>query len=361
MVYVKANGIFNGERTMALVDRAGSETPLPLNPRRYQQGRFSAAGSRVALDVRDQDVDIWIADVTRWVQSRPTFSAATDYFPVWTEDGRNVIFSSNRDGGVLNLFIQPADGSGEARRLTTSPNLEVPTAATPDGKSVVFYEVMPTTGRDIMLLSLDTHMVRPLIQTRFEERFADVSRDGKWIAYESNSSGAFEIVKPFPNVADGQWQVSNGGGTQPKWSQDGRELFFVGADGALTVAGVATTGTTFSTDAPHRILEPRYWSAGPDRTYDVSPDGKRFLMNKQSGADQGPAPPAGPDHQSNSAGTGTVPLMCPDETGKAFQPSCVQRGSFGAGAYSAHATWPRMDQYKPRADGGCGRTSNSLW
>ena len=153
---------------------------------------------------------------------------------MWTPDGRRIIFSSNR-GGQFNLWWQAADGTGAAERLTTSSNAQFVTGITPDGTAVVFFETTPTMGRDLLQLALDgTRRVTPLLQTKFDERNGIVSPDGRWLAYESNSSGSFEIyVRPFPNVGGGQWQVSTAGGRQPLWARSGKELFYVGADGAL--------------------------------------------------------------------------------------------------------------------------------
>ena len=142
----------------------------------------------------------------------PDARPGQDCFPVWTPDGRRIIFSSNR-GGQLNLWWQAADGTGAAERLTTSSNAQFVTGITPDGTAVVFNEATPTMGRDLLQLALDgTRRVTPLLQTKFDERNGIVSPDGRWLAYESNSSGSFEIyVRPFPNVGGGQRQVSTAG------------------------------------------------------------------------------------------------------------------------------------------------------
>jgi serine/threonine-protein kinase len=120
-----------------------------------------------------------------------------------------------------------------------------------------------------------------------------VSADGRWLAYDSNSSGQFEIyVRPFPNVGAGQWQISTAGGTRPLWARSGRELFYVAADGTLAGVGVDARGTTWSAGPPAKILEARYDTGGSNvgRNYDVSPDGQRFLMIKGA-SDQTAAPP----------------------------------------------------------------------
>jgi eukaryotic-like serine/threonine-protein kinase len=133
----------------------------------------------------------------------------------------------------------------------------------------------------------------------FDERNAEVSPDGRWVAYESNESGQFQVyVRPFPSVENGRWQVSTGGGRQPAWARNGRELLYWGPDGALMAASVTLTpgSAGFTTAVPVKLIEPRsYYRAEGDnnlgRTYDISPDGRRFLMIKQGGFDQAATPP----------------------------------------------------------------------
>jgi serine/threonine-protein kinase len=135
--------------------------------------------------------------------------------------------------------------------------------------------------------------VTPLLQTSFAELNGIVSPDGRWVAYESNSSSSFEIyVRPFPNTGGGQWQVSTAGGRQPLWARSGKELFYIGADGALLRVPVEARGATWSAGTPTKIFDRRYFvgnSVG-SRTYDVSSDGQRFLMIKTPGSDSGTAP-----------------------------------------------------------------------
>ena len=151
-------------------------------------------------------------------------------------------------------------------------------------------------GPDLLQLALDgTRQVTPLLQTKFEKRNGIVSPDGRWLAYESNSSGPIEIyVRPFPNVGGGQWQVSTAGGKTPLWARSGKELFYVGADGALLRVPVEASGATWNAGTPMKLLERAllYRQRLVGRTYDVSPDGQRFLMIKAPGTDAGAAPPA---------------------------------------------------------------------
>jgi serine/threonine-protein kinase len=159
----------------------------------------------------------------------------------------------------------------------------------------VLTELTPTMGRDLMLLTLDgSRRVTPLLQTRFDEQRATISPDGHWLAYESDSSGLFEIwVRPFPNTSVAQYQISTSGGTRPLWAHSGKELFFIGVDGALMGVPVEATATLWNAGAPTKLLESRYYAGAgnPNHSYDVSPDGRRFLMIKAASADPTTVPP----------------------------------------------------------------------
>ena len=299
LVYVDVPGsLAVNARTLVWVDRTGKEEPIAAPPRAYSHPRLSPDGTRVALCSIDQENDLWIWDLRRATLTRLTLDPGMDWFPVWTPDGRRIIFSSNRSGAFseFNLWWQAADGTGAAERLTTSSSAQFPTGITPDGTAVVFFEGKTTMGPDLLQLALDgTRQVTPLLQTKFEKRNGIVSPDGRWLAYESNSSGPTEIyVRPFPNVGGGQWQVSTAGGKTPLWARSGKELFYVGADGALLRVPVEASGTTWNAGTPMRLLERGYYtpSGYVGRTYDVSPDGQRFLMIKAPGTDASAAPPA---------------------------------------------------------------------
>jgi Tol biopolymer transport system component len=294
-VYVDApGGLAANARTLVWVDRTGKEEPIAAPPRAYQHPRLSPDGTRVALSSTDQEIDILVWDLRRTTLTRLTLDPGQDFFPVWTPNGKRIVFTSNR-GGQNNLWWQAADGTGTAERLTTSSNTRFVTGITPDGTAVLFFEVTPTMGRDLLQLALDgTRRVTPLLQTKFDELNGIVSPDGRWLAYESNSSGSFEIyVQPFPNVGGGQRQVSTAGGRQPLWARSGKELFYVGGNGALLRVPVEASGATWNAGTPTKLLEGRYVTGGTlGRTYDVSPDGQRFLMIKASGTDAGAPPPA---------------------------------------------------------------------
>jgi serine/threonine-protein kinase len=293
LVYV-SGGVSAVARSLVWVDRQGQETPIPAAPpRNYAFPRLSPDGTRLAIYIPDQEIDIWLWDLARATLTRATFDPGVDVFPVWPPDGRRLLFSSQRAGSV-NLFAQAADGSGDVTRLTKSPNIQHATSVSPDGTRLVFTETAPTTEPDVMQLRLDgTHTVTPLVRTPFSERNGEVSPDGRWLAYEANDeSGRFNIyVRPFPDISSGYWQVSTGGGTRPLWARNSQELFYLNETGALMRVGVAQ-GPAWAATAPTQLFEGRYGAAAGQsgRTYDIAPDGKRFLMIKAGAAGQTTVP-----------------------------------------------------------------------
>jgi serine/threonine-protein kinase len=295
LVYVVGGAGSGADRTLVWADRHGGETSAGAPPRAYYFPRISPDGAHVAVNaVVDQNSDIWLWDLARPTLTRVTSDLAIDTQPVWTPDGRRMVFTSNR-AGALNLFSQAVDSTGAAERLTESPNSQVPSGVSPDGTRVVFTETSPTTGDDVMSLRLDgARQVLPLVQTSFDERNGIVSSDGRWLAYEANDTGSFEIyVRPFPDVTRGRWQVSTSGGTQPLWARNGRELFYFSPDGALMRVGVAS-GSVWAASAPTKVLERRYVATTGGnfpRNYDVAADGQRFLMLRAAESDATGAPP----------------------------------------------------------------------
>ena len=279
-------------RTLVWVDRQGHETPIPAPPRPYLLPALSPDGTRVAVFVNDQQRDLWLWDLRRTTLTRLTSTAGVDVVQVWTPDSRRLIFTSER-AGVRNLFWQAADGAGAAERLTESPDTQYPTGVSPDGRRLIFTDESPTTANDLMAIELDaTRRVTPLVQSAFNEQNGTVSPDGRWLAYEANDSGRFEIyVRPFPEVNSGRWQVSTTGGTRPIWARSGQELVYVSPTGALMGVGVAR-GPSWAATTPTLVVKEGYFTNLNwwGRSYDISPDGQRFLMIKEGGAAATAAP-----------------------------------------------------------------------
>ena len=283
LVYIPGGVALRTPVRLVWVDREGREEPLAAETRRYFDPRISPDGSRVAADIWEADnEDVWIYDLRRQTSTRLTFDQANDEDrPVWTPDGLRVVFTSTRDGGNINLFWKAADGTGQVERLTTSANFQIPSFFSPDGKSLVFSELNPETGWDLAVLSMEGDpTAKPLLQTPFREDRPAISPDGRWMAYRSDESGRFEVyVRPFPNVADGKWQISREGGTSPLWGPGGRELFY--RRGQAMMRARIQTEPTFSHRRPEELFTGEYSAAiFYGRSYDISPDGQRFLMLK---------------------------------------------------------------------------------
>jgi serine/threonine-protein kinase len=283
-------------RSLVWVNRDGTETPIPAPQRSYAVARISPDGSRIALDLRDQTNDIWIWDNARQTLTPLNRDPAQDLSPLWTPDGKRVIWTSTRGGGNPNLFWQAADGTGTPERLTNSPTNQFPVSITPDASIVVVFGAGPTTeaATDIYSVTLPGPDAKAatLIGARASDFGGELSPDGKWLAYHSNESGEFEVyVRPFPDVQSGRWQISTAGGTRAAWTRNGRELFYLDREGLLTSVPVQAAGGSFSAGVPVRMLKTRYVSGssilGLDlRSYDVSPDGQSFVMIKDVDSDR---------------------------------------------------------------------------
>jgi serine/threonine-protein kinase len=300
LVYVTAGP--PARRTLLWVDRDGREDPIDVPPRAYVLPRLSPDGTRVALDIRDQENDIWIVNLTAADKTprRLTYGPGADINPVWVDNMR-LAYTSNRSGR-WGMYWQAADGSGGAQTLSESDNGRYATSVTPDGTTLVghqdgpsVYDValfpMPGSARPVTPGSGSDPgtAVRELVKTRFFEFNADVSPNGRYLAYQSNESGPFQIiVRPFPDVNTGTWTVSPAGGDSPIWARDGKELFYRDDADALVSVPVDTSGATLTWGSPRRLFDIRASTTIPDRSYDVSLDGKRFLFVKEDSSTRAP-------------------------------------------------------------------------
>jgi serine/threonine protein kinase len=232
------------ETSLSWIDRSGKILQTIGTMANYENPRLSPDGKRLAVFKREgAGGDIWIFDLERpGNPSRFTFDAAEDNYPLWTPDGSRIIFASNRDGGIFNLYWKSATGTGDDELLFKSRNNKMPTDVSFDGTMLLYDEQDPKTNNDLWLLSLSKEpKPKQLLSSNFIEQGATFSPDKRWIAYTSNESGQFEVyVRDFPS-SGGKWQVSASGGNRPQWSPDGRELFY--SSNNLELMAVDLVGT----------------------------------------------------------------------------------------------------------------------
>ena len=287
LVYL--SGLALDNRTLVWVGRDGREEPLTAEPRRYTYPRMSPDGTQLALDVRDQENDIWIWHFERETLTRFTFGAGSEHYPAWTPDGRRVAFDSTRDG-PRNIYWKSADGTGVVEQLTESEMAPTPYTFSPDGERLVFRETEPGAGPSVGVLLRDGSSEK-LLSAEYNQINAEISPDGGFLAYQSNESGRDEIyVRPFPDVEAGRWQISASGGTQPLWARDGQELFYRAPGGELVAVRIRTDPSFVPSKAEVVVSEHSYFAGLSGRTYDISPDGTRFLMIKVGGPDDEASP-----------------------------------------------------------------------
>ena len=274
-------------RALVWVDRTGREEPLDFAPAEYNTPRVSPDGTRVAVtQTGPEGTDIWILDLARGSATKLTADVFTEANPLWTTDGAGVVYGSFGVDEGMGLFLKSADGTGDSQRLMTASDETVvigPSSWSPNGEHPAFWSV-GAGAADIGLLSLNGNGTpEALLASSFGEQVPAISPDGRWMAYESNETGRVEVyVQRFPELGQ-RVAVSTGGGRQPLWSADGRELFY------RTPRGVVVTpvelAPTFKAGVPEVLFDDQYFFYLSRRTWDVTPDGERFLVLKPTEAD----------------------------------------------------------------------------
>jgi Tol biopolymer transport system component/DNA-binding winged helix-turn-helix (wHTH) protein len=277
-----------GNRTLAWVDRTG--TPLPINApaRQYSQPSLSPDGKRIAVVIGDpvRQPDIWILDLEQNTVRQFTHSQAGESraAPLWTADGKRIIYASGAHG--RSLYWTAADGNSPAELLfdgdlidPAAPGMILATSCSPDGRFLIFQRG-DVRHFDLWVLSLfGEHKASPLFEGDITRTYPQISPDGPRLAYTSDESGREEIyVQPFPALGD-KWQVSVGGGEEPRWSSDGHQLFFRQGDRMMAVD--VQTKSTFKAKRPHLLFEGPYARSSMWTNYDVAADGQRFVMLKE--------------------------------------------------------------------------------
>ena len=270
-------------------DRSGKQVGTAGTPAWYNNVQLSPDRRRVAADQTDPDgrnIDVWVHDLARGATARLTFDPALDQTPAWSPDGKQVLFNSNRSLD-FRLYLKNADGSGSEQELF---NFGSDTGNawdwSRDGKFILIRK-----GNELWYLSWPQRVAKALAQGRWTVRGAQFSPDGRWIAYSSNETGKMEIYVANFLSGNGKWQVSSGGGQEPRWRQDGKELFYLSPDGKMMAVPLATRAS-FEAGSPVALFQTHRRQALSSQdffTYDVSGDGQRFLVATQM--DEGtPAP-----------------------------------------------------------------------
>jgi serine/threonine protein kinase/Tol biopolymer transport system component len=263
----------DGKQTGAAVAEAGL----------YYQPALSPDGKRLAAGIESgATMDIWVVDLQRHTKTRLTFGPGRSSWPVWSPDGRWIYYSNNGGGADNHIYRRPADGTGNSESVVVTEGVtEIPSAITADGKYLSYFlqERKVSNGFDVYALPLfgDKKPI-PQVTTKFNEVVPRFSPDGKWLAYMSNETGQMEVyVKPFPGES-GKYQVSTSGGATPRWRADSRELYFVKNDTIMAV-DVRVNASALELGTPRELIKVPM-APSPIGPYDVSADGKKFLVNQ---------------------------------------------------------------------------------
>jgi serine/threonine-protein kinase len=268
------------------LDSTGRITPLHMTRNMYENPRFSPDGKRLVFEIATGParVDIWIKDLERDTASRLTHLSGRNHHPVWTPDGRSIVFASYFQG-VWAIYWIGANGAGEEQRLTDDRRLKFPSSFSPDGKTLAYHETEVDGRSEIWTVPVEGDRDHPrlgkpetFLRTTFRESNPTFSRDGRWLAYSSNESGTYELyVRPFPGPG-GKSQVSTGGGFCPIWSHDGRRLFFLNPDPRIMVARYSVLAGSFAAEKAQVWSEKALARMGGNYAYDLAPDDGRFAV-----------------------------------------------------------------------------------
>jgi Tol biopolymer transport system component len=274
------SGGAGGNVQLTWFDRSGAPAGTVGKPGVFQWPAISQDGKTVAVDRVDLQaggVDIWLYDLVRGGDSRFTFGPGTNQWPVWSPDGARIAFNATRDGG--KLYQRATSGTAQDEALDKPPGAVRAEDWSRDGKYIIEDRPNdPKTSNDIWVLPLsgDKKEPYPYLHTEFQERYAKLSPNGRWLAYQSNASKREEVyVVTFP-MPGGQSQVSRDGGGRPVWSRDGKELYFISADSKMMAVEIRS-GSKFDAGVPKALFDVRMDGGA---WFDVSKDGK-FLIPSQ--------------------------------------------------------------------------------
>jgi len=265
----------SGDLELVWMDRGGKISTIAGKLPDLQSAVLSPQGDRVALQMNAGQTDIWVLDLTRGVRTRITFGPVGNVSPIWSPDGKWIAYSSAQNGHFA-ICRKPSDGSGAEECLLTveqEPELD---DWSRDGKYLLYSLSVPGGPlRQISALPLEGERKPSVVVDR--GAFGKLSPDGRWLAYQSAESGTFEVyVMPFGG-GQGKWQVSANGGGRPQWSKDGKQLYYMDLTYSLFAVPVTDATGSLQFGVAEKLIT--NWSA-PQVFYDVSPDGKKFLLDR---------------------------------------------------------------------------------
>ncbi len=272
-------GTVGGTR-LAWFDRMGKEIGQVGQPGDYRSVALSPDGARVAARIDARNLNIWLFDLARNTSTRFTSGQVPDNSPVWSRDGSRIAFFSGR--ATQALYVKTVSSDAKPEMLLPPALALTPWGWSPDGRFLLYSVLEAKTGKThLWVLAMDgDRKPAPLMQTEFGETQAQFSPDGRWISYTSDESGRNEIyVRPFPVSAEGgKIKVSEGGGAFARWRQDGKELLYIGLDAKMMAVDVSAAAS-FKAGVPNPLFQTRMRLEGGLYQWDVSADGKRFLID----------------------------------------------------------------------------------
>ena len=282
LVYAPGSSQPASQQTLALVDRSGKAQPLPLVPGTYEVPRVSPDGKRVAVGTNDgKDQIVWIYDLSGGTSLRRLTFGGKNSAPIWSSDGRYIIFNSDREGDS-GLFRQAADGSGSAERLTKpDPGMaHFAESIARSGKALAFFVLRSSFGGIWMLPLEGDRKAQPFAEVPNSiQVHASISPDGRWVAYMSTELGSSNpqvFVQPYP-ATGAKYQITTDGAVAPLWSPDGKQIYYWWGGRILAIDVRTQPGLSFGKPSPLPIQLVSQPSPGL-RDYDVTPDGKQFLI-----------------------------------------------------------------------------------
>jgi dipeptidyl aminopeptidase/acylaminoacyl peptidase len=289
-VLVYGIGSAEGEgHRLSWVDRQGRAVGDAVGPlARYYGISVSADGSQLAAHRHDgTGGDIWVTDLSRNRTSRLTFQAEHENAsPVWSPDGSRIAFGSIR-GGKPGVYVKASDNTGEEELLheVSNSRFATPHSWSPDGTFVLFGVASTDTGRDLWTVAVTgERTAAPLQRSAFSESQGQISPDGRWLAYVTDETGAFEIYVRPASGTGGKWAVSSGGGRAPRWRGDSRELFYLSSSHLMAV-DVTSAGPAFVAGEPRELFSVSDLALGAGHSdhfaYAAAADGQRFLLTRR--------------------------------------------------------------------------------